>query len=243
MRSISPPTLFLDFDGVICNSLEECYRSSWMVVSGDSEPPDAAAYRALFAACRPFIRSGEDYVVAHEWAQRQEVPSSQDEFDRSLAAKGPEDLADLKVRLYRVRDALLAHRRSEWLSWNPLYKGMAQALEGQRENEAVWILSTKKASFIGEILAYHGISWPEKRTVYTGNRRKLDLIAEILPEGTATLIDDQIDHLDFSHPTCRCLLALWGYASPAAMKTAPATVSLDDALTLISSFPRPRRDE
>jgi hypothetical protein len=235
----------MDFDGVLCDSLEECFRSSWMAATGlpvgpsvPPEPPFDAAYRARFDACRPFIRSGEDYLVVHEWAASGKVPGNQGEFDASLLAKGPGVLADFKARIYAVREQMLEHHRDLWLSWNPLYPGIDRVLAAQADNPGVWILSTKKAEFIGEILRYHGVPWPLDRTVYTGPRKKLDLIADLAGSETSWLIDDQIDHLDFDHPTCRCFLALWGYVSPGAGDRAPAALTLTQALERISSFPR-----
>lgn len=241
--------LYLDFDGVLCDSLEECYRSSWLagagVVLGDQPPPDPpfdTDYRARFDACRPYIRSGEDYLVVHDWAARGLVPRSQAEFDASLAALGPEVMAGLKDRLYATRDALLARHLGRWLSWNPLYDGMAEVLAAQAKNEAVFILSTKKAEFIVQILAHHGVDWPLERTLYTGPRKKLAIVEERGPGVPAVLIDDQVDHLDFNHPSCQCFLALWGYVPPGASTRAQATLTLPQALDLISSF-RPRPGE
>lgn len=247
MRPNAPEYLYLDFDGVLCDSLEECLRSSWLAGTGfvgsalPPEPPFDSAYRKRFLGCRPFIRSGEDYLVVHEWASQGRVPRSQEEFDASLAEKGPEYLLEAKKRLYEVRESLLEHHRALWLSWNPLYPGMAEALASQSSNPAVWILSTKKAEFIVEILAHHGVRWPLERTLYTGPRRKLDIIGERTPGRPVELIDDQIDHLDFHHPDCRCFLALWGYIAPDAEGRAGASLGLDAAVARISAFPRPRR--
>lgn len=242
MRSLSPELLYLDFDGVLCDSLEECFRSSWLTLTetdigpeAPPEPPFDAAYRGRFDACRPFIRSGEDYLVAHEWAARGSVPASQRAFDESLAAHGAERMAERKVRLYRVRDRLLEAHRSLWLSWNPLYPGIAAALAAQVDNESVWILSTKKAEFIVEILAHQGVLWPMERTLYTGTRGKLDIIEELAGR-PSLLVDDQIDHLDFDHPTCQCVLALWGYVAPTQREVPSWTLA--QALDRISGFPR-----
>lgn len=244
MRSFPPAdTLYLDFDGVLCDSLEECYRSSWLALGNAAvgrvlppEPPAEEGYRSRFRACRPFIRSGEDYLVVHEWAARGAVPHDQAEFDASLTAKGPEEMARLKERLYAVREKLLEHHRDRWLSWNPLYPGVADALRSQADNPAVWILSTKKAEFITQILQRQGVPWPAARTVYTGPRRKLDLIAELNPGGTAVLLDDQIDHLDFASPTVGCFLALWGYVPPGAADRAGASMDLAEAMAAVTSF-------
>jgi phosphoglycolate phosphatase-like HAD superfamily hydrolase len=244
----SPVALFLDFDGVICNSLEECYRSSWLTLTEVSidettppDPPFDSAYRSRFNACRPFIRSGEDYLVAHEWAARGLVPNDQTAFDRSLEEKGPQVLTQLKAKLYRVRDDLLARHRSLWLSWNPLYEGIAEALKSQLDNPEVRILSTKKAEFIVEILEQHGVAWPLERTLYTGSRKKLDIVAEMASGQKSILIDDQVDHLTFSDPQCHCYLALWGYVDPEAVIRARETLTLAQAHDLISLFPRSLR--
>lgn len=249
MRSVpTTDALFLDFDGVLCDSLEECFRSSWLAGSGipvgtvpPPEPPFDAAYRTRFDAARPFVRSGEDYLVVHEWAAQGKVPVTQADFDASLSSHGPEAMAEKKKRLYETRDRLLEFHRARWLSWNPLYGGIAEALQSQADNPGVWILSTKKAEFIAEILAYHGVSWPLERTVYTGPLKKLDLISDLVPGRSSILIDDQIDHLDFGHRSCRCFLALWGYVTPGATARAPGSLTLPQALDLISSFPGARR--
>lgn len=249
MRFPSPAELlYLDFDGVLCNSIEECFRSSWLAASGAEvgpgvppDPPSDAGYWSRFVACRPFIRSGEDYLMAHRWADSGRVPGSQGEFDASLDEAGPAQLADWKRRLYEVRDRMLDHHRALWLSWNPLYEGMAEALRTQTDNPAVWILSTKKAEFIVEILAHHGVSWPLDRTLYTGSEKKLDMIGKRAGKRPSELIDDQLDHLDFGHPFCRCFLALWGYVAPGAPDRAGETLTLADATARISAFPLPAR--
>lgn len=243
-----PEVLFLDFDGVLCDSLEECYRASWLTAQGGilgaalpPEPPTDPAYRARFRACRPFIRSGEDYLIVHDWTAQGRVPADQAEFDASLAARGPAALADMKTRLYAVREALLEHHKALWLGWNPLFEGVATALSALKDDPDAWILSTKKAEFIVEILGHHGVDWPLRRTIYTGPRRKLDLIAELAPGRPSVLIDDQIDHLDFDHALVDCRLALWGYIGPGAAEAAPRKVTLAEALALMSGFRARRR--
>lgn len=237
------PFLFIDFDGVICDSLEECFLSSWLALQGvgvgSDRPPEPSfddEYRRLFRAARPYVRSGEDYLVVHGWAATGRVPASQDEFDADLEARGVETMAELKRRLYATREALLAHHRDLWLSWNPLYPGMAQALAAQASNPNVWILSTKKAEFIEQILGSQGVGWPLERTIYTGPRKKLEIIDADFG-GPSALIDDQIDHLDFGHPRCRCLLALWGYAPVGAEGRARESLSLSEGLDWIKTFP------
>jgi hypothetical protein len=235
--------LFLDFDGVICDSLEECFQSSWLVdhapVLGEGMPPAApsdAAYRAAFRACRPFVRSGEDYVVLHRLIAASEVPKSQAEFDEALARVGPEGLAKAKASLYAVRESLLARHRGLWLGWNPLYAGMAEALTRLAGKERARILSTKRPEFIAEILAHQGVAWPAERIIYSGKDRKLDIVGRMAGLESSVLIDDQVEHLDFKHPSCSCYAALWGYITLSAITESTPVLSLERALDLLRDF-------
>jgi phosphoglycolate phosphatase-like HAD superfamily hydrolase len=235
--------LFLDFDGVICDSLEECFQSSYLADNapdiGPCLPPAAPAeiaYRAAFRACRPFVRSGEDYVVLHRLIAAGKAPGSQAEFDRALELVGQESLARMKASLYATREALLERHRGLWLGWNPLYPGMAGTLNGLAGNGRVIILSTKKAEFIAEILKHQRVRWPEERIVYSGKELKLDVVGRLAGGGKSALIDDQVEHLDFSHPSCACYAALWGYVTREAITEATPALSLEQALALMRGF-------
>jgi phosphoglycolate phosphatase-like HAD superfamily hydrolase len=243
MSAMRAGWLFLDFDGVICDSLEECFQSSYLADHGpgigEALPPPApadAAYRAAFRACRPFVRSGEDYIVLHRLIASGKAPGGQAEFDAALASVGPEGLAKIKSGLYAVRESLLAKHRETWLGWNPLYPGMAEALNRLAPNPRAFILSTKKAEFIAEILAHQSVLWPAERIIYSGKERKLDIVGTMAGGESSILIDDQVEHLDFAHPSCSCYAALWGYVTREAINEATPRLELAEALELMRDF-------
>lgn len=238
-----PSWLFLDFDGVLCDSLEECYQSSRLaeegaLISQAQLPADSRddGYRGRFRSARPFVRSGEDYVVLHRLLERGRDPASQADFDQALAEVGTKELADIKRRLYLVRDALLEYHRRLWLGWNPLYPGMADALGRVVADDRVFIVSTKRASFIEEILAFNDVGWPASRILYSGSERKLAIVERVAGAERSMLVDDQVDHLDFSHQSCESRLALWGYVTPGATVAAVPGISLPDCLRLLERF-------
>jgi hypothetical protein len=243
MKNARADWLFLDFDGVICDSLEECYRSSWLAhsdveISEDhvQQPPFKKRYRDQFISCRPFIRSGEDYLAVHELLSKGSVPSSQTEFDAKLIAIGQQKLDDWKVRLYKVRELLLEHHRELWLSWNPLYAPMKRLLPQLCGHGKVRILSTKKAEFIHDILVYQNIEWPLERIVYSSSRSKLEYIAQISGKERSLFIDDQIEHLDFFHSSCDSRLALWGYVTEESRLRASKTLNLGDLAQVLKPW-------
>ncbi|NNM53804.1 MAG: hypothetical protein HKM05_03680 [Spirochaetales bacterium] len=230
---MSSSWLFLDFDGVICDSLPECYQTSSLLLPGVPGENTDESYARRFREGRVYIRSGEDYVALHKMLREGHDPQSQQEFDAVLKAMGHDTMSRYKQELYSLRERLLRDDPETWLSWNPLYEGMTESLNLVRGDPLVWILSTKKAEFIEAILHHHGVSWPLERIRYTDGRSKLSWINTIAGHSPSLLIDDQIDHLDFTHPTCSCRLALWGYASTEARQRGVPSLTLTEAHELL----------
>lgn len=240
---IDTARLFLDFDGVLCDSLEECYQSSWLafksILPTEKEvpsAPDDTVWRDAFRTCRPFIRSGEDYVLLHKLLSEDKQINSQEEFDIELRRHSPKEMKAMKDMLYSVRDTLISLHEDLWMSWNPLYPGIEAALNSIKDFDTVYILSTKKASFIARILAFYGVNWNTDRILYTGSEKKLSIIEKICADEPAILIDDQVDHLDYDHPSCQCYAALWGYISDEGAAQAKRGLDLPEALNLLEVY-------
>ena len=119
----------------------------------------------------------------------------------------------LHERFYSARERLLSSSRDYWLSLNKLYAGLDIALTPPLDR---WfIISTKKAEFIREILLSKGIDWELGRIFYSGTEKKIPFIEKVMKrEGfeRAVFVDDQIDHFKGGdgHRVI-CLLADWGY--------------------------------
>jgi hypothetical protein len=240
--------LFLDFDGVICDSIDECFVSSWLAYHRRPGAPlpssVAVGMRGRFAEMRPFIRSGEDYVVIQRLLAEGRVVSTQAEFDAALAAEG--ETERIKEVFYAARGNLLETDRAYWLSLNRVYREVRGPLARIADSEDVRVLSTKKSEFIVEILAANGISMPIRRVIYTGSQTKMEIIAAMIgPSDRALLIDDQIDHLlACADPRVEVRLALWGYIRPEWPRQHPQipTVGLNALEALLAPWlTRPRR--
>ena len=212
-KPINPEkVLFLDFDGVICNSLDECFTSSWMAYYSDRPLSIDLAGRRRFDSYRPFIRRGADYLVLQHCIDRSIALESQDDFDRVLADLGEERIDSYQESFYDVRRHLLEDTPDFWLSLNPLYPEIAPYLVAFGRNH--WIITTKEASFAHRILQYHGVDWELDRIICSGKERKLDIIARTV-DVPALLVEDQIDHLlGNTYDRIDVLLATWGYIKP-----------------------------
>lgn len=225
------PFLFLDFDGVICDSLPECYISSllaWNRWSGGK--PDAIGAvleqaesgrdtEPFFRQMRPFVRNGADYLFIHLAAAEGRRIESQVEFDALIRSRPR--LETEGGRLFQsCRQEFLEFDRERWMELNPLFEGMHDLLKRESSSPFSWILSTKPARFILEILGHHTISWPEERCISSGGRPKVEIIDETVEslDGGRRLVkfvEDQIDHLLIPHRSnIEPLIASWGYVKP-----------------------------
>jgi phosphoglycolate phosphatase-like HAD superfamily hydrolase len=236
--------VFLDFDGVICDSLPECYAVSLAAYYGlhlKTKVPDAArdGTEKVFRRFRPYIRRGGDYLFIQMAIHRGLTLESQSDFDSLVSAKPALD-DTFHSLFYEARNQLFKTDPERWYALNPLYPGMKQLLGSYAKDRSFHILSTKEARFIAEILRHHGLDWDEERIYCSGKERKLDFIDRVMDElgGIEGLfIDDQMDHFKGGsrHPI-HCLLADWGYVVPEWLTSGTArTVSLNTLKTCLDA--------
>ena len=235
-----PPLLYLDFDGVVCDSERECFVSSWLTwreLGADARTPGGGAdgqcinlrARRRFRRMRPLIRSGEDYVVIQQILTRERDeegfagPATQSAFDAYREMLGGRCIARYKAAMAATRKAFLERDKAQWLALNRLYPHM-QRLLASCDPANVRILSTKAAPLVCEILRAHRIPIPERAVFHAASNpdgadaRKLNMIADHLdrvPGTDALFVEDQLDHLLGNEDRrITCFLADWGYVLP-----------------------------
>lgn len=218
------PLLVLDFDGVICDSAEECFVSSWTAYHalyqgspcGDPSGGDAlASARTSFRTMRPFVRSGEDFVLIQDLIATGRSVQDQLEFDHAWDRPGAPSRDRFKDLFYRARTDLLEKDRRTWLSMNRIYPHVSAALSALPPGAPLYILSTKKPQFVSETLSANGIAIPDGHILYSHGEPKLstvETLRETLGFSEAVLVEDQIDAIHGNtNPRIRVFLASWGY--------------------------------
>jgi len=242
------PLLVLDFDGVICDSIDECFVSSWIayhtLYKKDPPPHVSVMLKKDFTRLRPFIRSGEDYVLIQEILRSDERVPDQAAFDALIRKAGPEKMGRFKELFTQARTDLLARDRRFWLSLNRIYPHMLAAFAHLPKKAPVRVLSTKEPEFIAEILEYAQIRIPRDRILRSPSDRKLPIVEELRSsEGCerAIFIDDQIDYLLGSmFPRIEAYLASWGYVKEEWLtgKLPVSIITSDNLMRLIErEFP------
>jgi phosphoglycolate phosphatase-like HAD superfamily hydrolase len=213
--------VFLDFDGVICDSLLECLVSSWKAYHrlhrGAMPASVPLSLRSQFQALRPFVRSGEDFVLLQQLIDEEAPVRTQADFDARLQRCGPRTMERYRELFYAARSELLREQRGYWLALNRLYPHILPRLPAWLASPRLYILSTKRSPYIREILQHHGMSVDPARTLTCRARQKRTTILSVLDSRGAErglFVDDQLDHL-LPHPgedgRIAGYLAAWGY--------------------------------
>jgi phosphoglycolate phosphatase-like HAD superfamily hydrolase len=230
-----PRLLALDFDGVVCDGMDEFFESSRRALAeaGGREVP--AGLRDRFAALRPVVESGWEMAVlvgvldegepADDAALRDGAgwAAARDAYVRSRGL----DQRRLTVALDAVREKWLADDRRGWLERHRFYRGVAAWLARLvAERQLVYVLSTKGKPFLDALLAWQGVDLPSDQVIGKAEprREKWDVLRELAAaHGVAGrdlwFVEDRLATLlDFrrhaSELPARLFLADWGYVFP-----------------------------
>jgi phosphoglycolate phosphatase-like HAD superfamily hydrolase len=235
---MAPGLLVLDFDGVVCDGMDEFVESSSRAladVTGRAIPFSLRTeLSARFAALRPVVESGWEMVTlmgllsergpAEDARVRDDWAVVRDEY---LRAHGLER-ARLAAALDTARERWFASDASGWLARHRFYPGIAAWLARLvAEERLVYVLSTKGKPFLDRLLAAHRVPLPSARVIGKAEprREKWDVLRALavahgvgardvwfVEDRLATLLDLRRHAPDLA--AARLFLAAWGYVFP-----------------------------
>ncbi len=217
--------LALDFDGVIVNSIEECYvsgynayqkyvnNSSRIYNKSEINPENFQQFKQL----RNFINFSKDYVFILSALDSGEDINNQINFD-AFIEKNDHLSENFSQIFHLARMNLFTNHFSTWLDLNPLYSGLRSLLLHPPPNLTIYIISTKRSEFIIAIMDRNGVIInPNKILFATEKFTKKMAIEKILKEEhikthDCFFIDDQLKNvIDVAKTGINSILALWGY--------------------------------
>jgi len=171
-----------------------------------------------FRSYRPFIRSGEDFIILQECIFKGIPLENQDDFDRIRNALPTETVQSYRNYFYSARTKLLEEDKATWLRLNPLFPQVSGILGRIAASDQSYIISTKKEEFIDEVLRAYGVTWPLERVRCSGDEQKPGFIRMVMKKtgyNRALFFDDQIGHFKSSGRPCDAEIAgyvpVWGY--------------------------------
>ena len=248
-----------DFDGVVCDSAEETGMSAFLASKGLVSGADGVAMPPpelvrKFCAARPLLETGyEAIVILFRLVDLEEDPAdmlrdpdvarSTQEAMRRMP--GSPSVDELKKRFQAARDAWIHRDEDSWFRANGFYEPVVRAMRELLANDqAVYVCTTKHASFAHRLLKRVGVDLPPSHLFGLGSPRKPVVIGQIATSaeeasrGPATIcfVEDRVETLveaSRSPTSMRMFLAGFGYNTSAQRNVAaglgiPVLASAED---------------
>jgi phosphoglycolate phosphatase-like HAD superfamily hydrolase len=160
-----PAILALDFDGVLCDGMQEYFATAWTAYCriwqpASDIPPEGLA--DVFARLRPVIETGWEMPLVI-WATLQGTPEQAILADwpaiaQQLLTEQNLDAATMAATLDGSRDEWIAKDLLGWLAKHRFYPGvLARLQQALSEKIRVVIISTKEGRFIKTLLQQGGL--------------------------------------------------------------------------------------
>lgn len=251
--------LFLDFDGVICDSSRETARTGWLAGSElwdewrGSDIPQKHLQK--FIKLRPLLETGYEAIAlvkAIDEGYSESFLKEKFNFMKEQIFTSVSMNRDKLIRLFgKVRVDWARLKLSNWLSWHRVYDCAITLTDTARDNfKSVHIITTKEKIFVVKLLSFFGIPFDPGMIhgLETGKSKK-EIILEILekeqfaPENTY-IVEDRLKTIyslqgseelaDASY-----YLASWGYVFPEEIEEAEESEGItvlypDDIPALLS---------
>ena len=216
-RSCHAPVVALDFDGVICDSMNECMLVAYAAYTGTQAIP--VAFVRYFRKYRHFVRPAQEYWLIVEAYQRGMEPVTEYEFN-ALAQECKEQVAQFESVYFQTRERLRSSDFKAWLKLHTMYPEFSEGWPLVERFAIPYIVTTRDRGSLKYLLESFGINipaenwWTKERT-----RSKPEAILAIARErnirpAEILFVDDHPEHLhDVAQTGASVFWAAWGFWS------------------------------
>jgi len=223
----APKIIVFDFDGVVCDSTDECMVTSW---NAWERWNDREAFRRsvnefsveekqAFRPLRPYVKgAGEYYILRRALSDQEVLPIRNQQDYEQTRERWAGYLAEFKDVFFAERNRLRSEDIVRWIGLHPVYPEIIQVMKKLQEESRLYIATLKDAESVYLIMKNQGLILSNDRLFDQGKIKTkleaLDLIRhkENCEKEEMLFIDDNVTHL-FGPLNSRynCWLAGWGY--------------------------------
>lgn len=212
--------VILDFDGVLVDSIEECFQVARTAFFGFAATPvDEKSIRKLFFKYRGVVRPPYEYLLLFQAIAAAGYRDVKDEilgyFVELQQSLSTQDRDIFEAVFFQVR-AVKQKDIKAWVMLSPLTK-YGKSLRGKELEDTV-IVTTKDRYSVEQLLINNNIHVTRiyDRDDYKKFGNKGEIITNFLNDNSqydsAIFVDDAVEHLDsVNDPRVKCYFADWGY--------------------------------
>ena len=218
------PIFVFDFDGVVCDSTNECMVTSWNAWECWQERDEfrravsefSKLEQISFRALRPRVRgAGEYYILRRALAEGISI-NDQVSYDQLVLA-WQEHLEPFGKTFFEMRNRLRCHDIGLWIDLHPVYQEVIDVMTCLHLQGRLYIATLKDGESVRLILAKHGLVLPEDHLLdqsqIISKVQALNKIRDQLgcDKTDLVFIDDNVTHLLEPHMSgYPVLMATWG---------------------------------
>jgi phosphoglycolate phosphatase-like HAD superfamily hydrolase len=228
------PVLALDFDGVLCDSTDECVVTAWnawlkhtgqdgfLMRSQDVPEPFQSEIRRL----RGYVRTGGEYGVLMQVVKEKQTIDCRKDYEKAIT------LHHLIIKpfaeiFFEARNKMRKLDEHHWLNLHTVYAGIPEHLRELWSKFRIFVVTGKDADAVQLFFSRFDLTLPND-CIYDkdAGHDKLGAIRHLAGETQQPLksviyLDDNIGHLLPVHQAgCRVLMAEWGYHTDEDLKIA-----------------------
>ena len=153
-----------DFDGVVCDSSDECMVTSWNAwekwESRDGFRNDLSKFTKQdelnFRKVRPRVRGAGEYYILRRAISEGISIESQETYN-ILEKRWQENIEPFKVLFFKAREKLRQDEIDIWISLHHVFEGVLEALKTLNNQNRLYIATLKDAKSVRLILENQGI--------------------------------------------------------------------------------------
>ncbi|MBN2012327.1 hypothetical protein JW960_23560 [candidate division KSB1 bacterium] len=215
---VKPSIFVFDFDGVICNSIYECFVSTTIAFGKfvnltEDVPEFLRQHFEQFTRIRKYAAPIGEFYIIQCILHNLENASSYHDFLK-LKDKYQRQCDEFRDIVFQTRAELFEKHRREWLAYHTFYTEVIDFIKIRLVNS--FILTTKNHQAVIHLFDFIKLKFPEDRIIsvaYGGTKKsKLEELTQQFSGRHIVFIDDHPLHLkDIIIPNVTCYLANWGY--------------------------------
>jgi phosphoglycolate phosphatase-like HAD superfamily hydrolase len=214
-----------DFDGVVCDSTDECMVTSWNAWEKWNERDAFRTNlrefnekdRLSFRKVRPRVRgAGEYYILRRALSEGLRI-DNQEEYDQ-LEEKWKDKIEPFKVVFFKAREKLREIDLEGWIGLHPVFDGVIESMKTLNRQSRLYIATLKDAESVKLILGKQGLKIADENLLDQSKIKTklqaLDIFRKRIgcDKVDMIFIDDNVTHLlEPNNAGYSVFLTTWGY--------------------------------
>ena len=216
--------IIFDFDGVVCDSTDECMVTSWNAWEEWGSRKNfrktvnefSKEEKSSFRKVRPRVRgAGEYYILRRAFSE--EINIEDQETYNNLEKHWQEYIEPFKSIFFKARDRLRKDDVSAWIDLHPIFDNVIEVMKILNKQDRLYVATLKDAKSVMLILNKQGINLSDKKLLDQSQIKTklqaLDIFRKRLGcnKDDRIFIDDNVTHLlDPKNSGYTVFLTVWG---------------------------------